>query len=59
MKFESGDIVRYHNNDEVIGIIVDKILKQGGHNAYRVYWFERPDVAHWLEWEYDLKGFNE
>ena len=58
MKFQSGDIVRYFYDDELVGIVIDHYSTQNGHNTYSVLWFTDNHGTTFQEWEYELKEYR-
>lgn len=58
MKFQSGDIVRYFYDDELVGIIIEPYSTQNGHNTYNVLWFTENHRDCFQEWEYELKEYR-
>lgn len=58
MKFQSGDIVRYFYDDELIGIVVEPCSTQNGYNTYNVFWFTENHRSCFQEWEYELKEYK-
>lgn len=58
MKFQSGDIVRYFYDDELVGIVIEPYSTQNGHNIYNVMWFTETHRDTFQEWEYELKEYR-
>jgi len=57
MRFQSGDIVRYFYDDELVGIVIEPYSTQNGHNIYNVMWFAETHINTFQEWEYELKEY--
>ena len=58
MKFQSGDIVRYFYDDELVGIVIEPYSTQNGHNIYNVMWLTETHRDTFQEWEYELKEYR-
>jgi hypothetical protein len=58
MKFQSGDIVRYLYDDELVGIVIEPHSSQNNHNIYNVMWFTENHRDTFQEWEYELKEYT-
>lgn len=58
MKFQSGDIVRYFYDDELVGIVIEPYPTQNGYNTYNVLWFTENHRDTFQEWEYELKEYR-